>query len=182
MKKILFSILLFPFYSFSQIDVPIHCGFDFTSYFVVYPHEDGKSKTIDGLKISIVDLEGNEVINTNNSLSWINANKPLVFTRNYKINEQNKRIPITENGKWFYYFADDHYLLTISNTFPAENYMLKVEDIDGDENEGNFKTEFVPLASYNMYVLCAADERTKVMQFGRRVTNRPVEIVMTKNN
>ncbi|WP_177760763.1 hypothetical protein [Flavobacterium sp. I3-2] len=180
MKKIIHSLLLFPIFSFAQIDVPIHCGYDFTSYFVVHPHEDGKSKTIDNLKISIVDLDGNEVINENNNLSWINSGKPLLFTRNYKINEQNKRIPITEEGKWFYYFANDHYLLTVSNTFPAENYNIKVEDVDGEENGGNFKTQFIPLASYNMYVLCTSEERAKAMQFGRKVTNKPLDIVMEK--
>ena len=180
MKKIIHSLFLFPVFCFAQIDVPIHCGFDFTSYFVVHPHEDGKSKTIDGLRLSIIDTNENEVINENNSLSWINSGKPLVFTRNYKINEQNKRIPITENGKWFYYFADDHYLLTVANTFQAENYMLKVEDVDGEENGGNFKTQYIPLASYNMYILCTSEERQKAMQFGRKVTNRPLDIVMEK--
>ena len=179
MKKILQALLLLPTISFAQMDGQIHCGYDFTSYFVVHPHEDGKNKTIDGLKISIVDLDGNEAINTNNSLSWINSGKPLIFTRNYKIDNNNKRIPITEDGKWFYYFANDHYLLTVSNTFTAENFMLKIEDVDGEENGGHFKTQLIPLASYNMYILCTSEERQKAMQFGRRM-NKPIDVVMEK--
>ena len=170
---------MFPLISFAQIGNAIHCGFDFTSYFVVHPHEDGKSKTIDKLRISITNSEGSDVINLNNSLSWNNGNKPLVFSRNYKIDSNNKRIPITENGKWFYYFAEDHYLLSIANTFPAEQYYIKIEDIDGEENDGNFKTQIIPLASYNMYVLCTSDEREKIVQFGRRM-NRPIDVVMEK--
>lgn len=180
MKKLIYSLVLSPFLGHAQMDVPIHCGFDFTSYFVVHPHEDGKTKTIDNLRISIVDHDGNEAINTNNSLSWINSGKPLLFIRNYKIDKNNKRIPITDEGKWFYYFANDHYLLTVSNTFPAENYMLKIEDIDGDDNGGNFKTQYIPLANYNMYILCTSEERQKAMQFGRKITNKPLDIVMEK--
>lgn len=179
MKKILYSLLLLPALTFAQINNTMHCGFDFTSYLVVHPHEDGKSKTIDGLHIAITDSNGNEIINVNNFLSWNNGNKPLVFTRNYKIDNNNKRIPITENGKWFYYFANDHYLLSIANTFPAENYFIKIEDKDGEANEGSFKTQIIPLASYNMYVLCSAEERDKIIQFGKRM-NKPIDVVMEK--
>jgi len=179
MKKILFSLLFFPAFAFAQIGNTIHCGFDFTSYLVVNPHEDGKTNPINGLRISIANSEGEEVINANNSLSWQNANKPLVFTRNYKIDNNNKRIPNTEEGKWFYYFANDHYLLSIANTFPAENYFIKIEDTDGNENGGEYKTQLIPIASYNMYVLCTADERDKVVQFGRRM-NKPIDVVMEK--
>jgi len=179
MKKILYSLLLLPFASYAQIGSTIHCGFDFTSYFVVHPHEDGKSKTIDGLRISISDSEGKEVVNVNNFLSWKNGNKPLVFSRNYKIDNNNKKIDKTEDGKWFYYFADDYYLLSITNTFPAETYFLKVEDVDGEDNGGLFKTQIIPLASYNMYVLCSAEERDKIVQFGRRM-NKPIDVVMEK--
>nr|WP_317632180.1 hypothetical protein [uncultured Flavobacterium sp.] len=179
MKRLFYGLLMLPAMSFAQIGNTMHCGFDFTSYFVVHPHEDGKSKTIDGLRISISDESGKDIVNMNNFLSWQNGNKPLVFSRNYKIDNNNKRIPITEDGKWFYYFADDHYLLSISNTFPAESYFLKIEDVDGEQNGGIFKTQIIPLASYNMYVLCSAEERDKIVQFGRRM-NKPIDVVMDK--
>ena len=47
----------------AQIGDAIHCGYDFTSYIVVKPHENGKIQTINGLKMSICDQNGNEVIN-----------------------------------------------------------------------------------------------------------------------
>lgn len=163
----------------AQIGGVIHCGFDFTSYIVIDAHEDGKSETVNGLRVSVTNDEGVEVININNSLSWQNANKPMVFTRNYKVNEANKRVAKNEEGKWFYYFAEDQYLLSIANTFPADNYSVKIEDIDGPENGGHFKTQIIPLASYNMYVLCSSDERGKAVQFGRRM-NRPINVVLEK--
>ena len=163
----------------AQIGDAIHCGYDFTSYIVVKPHEDGKTQTINGLKLSICDANGNEVINKDFKLSWRNNNMPLHFVRNYKIDKNNKRIDRDEEGKWFYYFADDHYLVTVSNTFPAEDYYLKIEDTDGEENGGHFKTYMMQLAPYNMYILCDSEERQKAMQFGRRM-NKPMEIVMEK--
>lgn len=163
----------------AQIGDAIHCGYDFTSYIVIKPHEDGKSKTIDGLKMSICDEDGNEVINKDFKLSWRNNNMPLFFVRNYKIDANNKRIPRDSEGKWFYYFADDHYLVTVANTFPADQFYLKIEDIDGDANGGHFKPILMQLAPYNMYILCDSEERQKAMQFGRRM-NRPMEVVLEK--
>lgn len=180
MKKI-FTLLtgLIALSSQAQIGDAIHCGYDFTSYIVIKPHEDGKTQTIDGLKMSICDENGNEVINKDFKLSWRNNNMPLFFVRNYKIDAKNKRLPKEADGKWFYYFADDHYLVTVSNTFAAEEYYLKIEDTDGDANGGHFKTILMQLAPYNMYILCDSEERQKAMQFGRRM-NKPMEVVMEK--
>ena len=180
MKKILIALLFLPFYTNAQIGGTLHCGFDFTSYFVVNAHEDGKTQQINGLKIYIANSEGKEVINVNNSLSWKNGNLPMLFTRNYKIDNSNKRISDNEEGKWFYYFAEDYYLLSVANTFPADAYFIKIEDVDGEENGGYFKTQLVQLAPYNMYVLCSAEERNKIVQFGKRM-NKPIDIVMEKN-
>lgn len=163
----------------AQIGDAIHCGYDFTSYIVVKPHEDGKQQTIDGLKLTICDENGNEVINKDFKLSWKNNNQPLHFVRNYKIDANNKRIAKDIEGKWFYYFAEDHYLLTVANTFNAEAFYLKIEDIDGEGNGGHFKTFIMQLAPYNMYILCTSDEKQKAMQFGRRM-NKPIEVVLER--
>lgn len=165
--------------SHAQIGDAIHCGYDFTSYIVVKPHEDGKDKTINGLKMSICDENGNEVINKNFKLSWKNNNQPLHFVRNYKIDVNNNRLEGFDEGKWFYYFADDHYLVTVTNTFNAEVYYLKIEDTDGEENGGHFKTFTMQLAPYNMYILCDSEERQQAMQFGRRM-NKPIDVVLEK--
>ena len=78
--------------AYSQIGDAIHCGYDFTSYIVVKPHEDGKTQTINGLKMTICDENGNEVINKDFKLSWKNNNQPLHFVRNYKIDSNNKNV------------------------------------------------------------------------------------------
>lgn len=180
-KYILPLIAIFCSEAYAQFQVPeaIHCGYDFTSYIVVHPHEAGNDRTIDGLSIVICDEEGNPVVNENFSLSWKYNNQPLYFVRNYKIDANNKRLDNLEEGKWFYYFAQNHYLVTVANTFAADNYFIKIEDIDGEANGGHYKTQIIPLASYNMYILCESEERQQVMKFGRKM-NRPIDVVMEK--
>ena len=180
MKKLYSIISLLTITAASaQIGDAIHCGYDFTSYIVVKPHEDGKTQTINGLKMTICDEAGNEVINKDFKLSWKNNNQPLNFVRNYKIDSNNKKIEGFDEGKWFYYFADDHYLVTVTNTFNAEDYYLKIEDADGEANGGHFKTFTMQLAPYNMYILCTSEEKQKAMQFGRRM-NKPIDVVLER--
>lgn len=166
--KNLFSIFffLFSFLTFSQIQ---HCGFDFTSYLVVDVHENGQKANLDNIKITVLDKEGKEVININNSLSWKNGNKPMIFEKNYLINKEG------ENERWFFPYAKDNYLLSVTNTFPAENYTIKVEDLSN-----KFKTQIVELSSFNLYILCSSENEKQARKFGPR-SNRPIEVVMEVN-
>lgn len=164
MKKIFcFLFLLLSCYSFSQIQ---HCGFDFTSYLVVDVHENGKTVNLDDIKITVVDKEGKEVINVNNSLSWKDGNKPMLFTKNYLVNKEG------EKERWFFPYAKDNYLLSITNTFPAENYNIKIEDLSS-----KFKTQIIELNSFNLYILCSSENEKQARKFGPR-TNSPIEVVM----
>lgn len=182
MKNILaFILLLFSLPSIAQVN-GLHCGYDFTSYIVVDVHEPGKKENIKNLKITIVDSLGRDVLNISNMYSWNNANKPLKFTPNYLIGDDGKRL---EEGatvikeRWFFPFAKDNYLLSVSNTFPADNFMIKVEDTDGPDNGGKFKTALVPLYSYNMYILCSNEGQQAAMKFGRKM-NKPIDVVLEK--
>lgn len=143
-----------------------HCGFDFTSYLVVDVHENGKSENLDTLKISIVDIQGNEVININNSLSWKDGNKPMIFSKNYLISKEG------EKERWFFPYAKDNYLISVANTFPAEQYSIKVEDLSK-----KFKTQIIELSSFNLYVLCSSENEKQARKFGPR-SNSPIEVVM----
>jgi len=157
-----------------------HCGYDFTSYFVVNVHENGKTENIKNLKITIVDSLGVDVINTGNKFSWTNKDKPLQFIKNYKINTKGEKVlenTTDESAKWFYYFAKDYYLLSVANTFIAEQFYVKIEDIDAYENGGKFKTQLVQLNSYDMYVLCTTEAQNQAIKFGRR-TNKPIDVVL----
>ena len=160
----------------------MHCGYDFTSYIVLDVHENGKTEEIKNLRITVVDSLGKEIINVNNLYSWNNANKPLLFTSNYLIDNNNKRlepgVTVTKE-RWFFPFAKDNYLLSVSNTFNADKYSIKIEDIDGKENGGKFKTIILPLYSYNMYILCSNESQAAGVKFGRKM-NKPVDVVLEK--
>lgn len=178
MHRFLLFLFLFPFLSNAQ--VAQHCGYDFTSYFVVNTHESGAKEMIKGLKISVVNVFGLETVNVNNIYSWTDGNKPMTFLANYKIDDSGNKI--TENSKvskerWFFPFAKDSYLLSIKSTFPADEFSIKIEDVDGKENGGDFKTQIVKLNSFNMYVLCSSKARET--QFGPKM-NRPIEVFLER--
>lgn len=152
----------------------MHCGYDFTSYLVLDVHEDGKKENIKNLRITVVDSLGKDVINVNNVYSWKNSNQPMVFSLNYQINEQGEKLSEPNpNARWFFPYSKDTYLLSIANTFPADNFSLKVEDLSK-----KYKTQIVQLFAFNMYVLCATQSE-KAVQFGRKA-NRPIDIVLEK--
>jgi len=176
-------ILFFLFLSVSaksQVINAQHCGYDFTSYLVINVHEKGKTETIKGLRITIADSLGREVINVNNLLSWTNRNEPLVFKLNHKIDNNNNKVSSdTSDSKWFFPFAKENYLLSVATTFKAENYFIKIQDIDGGENGGQFETQLIQLYPFNMYILCSSENERQAQQFGPR-TNRPVEVILDK--
>ncbi|KAF2512219.1 hypothetical protein E0W72_03060 [Flavobacterium arcticum] len=179
MRYIIIFLLLFTFSAKAQV---MHCGYDFTSYIVLDVHEAGKTENIKNLKITIVDSLGRNVINVNNLYSFKNANAPLQFTSNYKIGDDNKRLKedeVAKKERWFFPFAKDNYLLSVANTFPADNFSIKIEDIDGANNGGAFKSVTVPLYSYNMYVLCSNESQQAAVKFGRKM-NRPIDVVVEK--
>ena len=182
--RYLFLLIVFMCFSArAQVGATMHCGYDFTSYFVVDAHEAGKSENVKNLKVTIVDSLGREVINVNNIYSWQKSNQPMVFSMNYRVDEDNKPLPqgavITGKERFFFPYAKDNYLLSVSNKFPAENFSFKVEDVDGKENGGHFKTVIVPLNAYNMYVLCSSESQQAAIKFGRKM-NKPIDVVLEK--
>jgi hypothetical protein len=160
----------------------MHCGYDFTSYVVLDVHENGKAHNIKNLRVTIVDTLGVDVVNINNLYSFKNANEPLKFTFNYLIGDDNKRLAegtAVTKERWFFPYAKDNYLISVVNNFPADKFQVKIEDIDGPENGGKFKTVLLPLYAYNMYVLCSNESQQASMKFGRKM-NKPIDVVMEK--
>lgn len=164
--KQLFSFFLF-LYTLNSIGQIQHCGYDFTSYIVVDAHENGKKENVKNLKISIVNEKGIDILNIGNAYSWNKANEPLIFTQNYLIDNTK------DKERYFFPYAKDQYFLSVSNTFPAEDFYIKIEDINGV-----YKTQIIPLQSFNLYILCSS-ENEKAKMFGRR-TNSPVEVILEK--
>lgn len=164
--KSYFSFLFF-FFSFFAICQIQHCGYDFTSYIVVNAHENGVIDNPKDLKITIVTGNGKEVINVNNIYSWNKGNEPLVFSQNYLVSKEG------EKERYFFPYAKDTYFISVTNTFPADEFSIKIED-----QKGLYKTQIIPLQSFNLYVLCSS-ENEKAKMFGKR-TNNPVEVILEK--
>lgn len=180
MRLVFLFFIAFYFSANSQVFNVQHCGYDFTSYLVINVHEQGKTENIKNLKITIVDSSGSDVINKSNRWSWVNNNKPLLFTPNYKLDSNNNKVENSNpEGKWFFPFAKDYYLLSVVNTFTADIFSVKIEDIDKEENGGHFETQIIPLSPYNMYILCSSENERQAQQFGPR-TNRPVDVILKK--
>lgn len=131
MRFLFLFFILFYYTAQSQVINVQHCGYDFTSYLVINVHEQGKTENIKNLKITIVDSSGSDVINKNNRWSWVNNNKPLLFTPNYKLDSNNTKVENSNpEGKWFFPFAKDYYLLSVVNTFTADIFSVKIEEED----------------------------------------------------
>ena len=163
MKISIYFFLAISLFTFGQVP---HCGFDFTSYLVVKAHDEGKSENIADLKITLVNEKGEDVINENNKYSWKNANQALVFSRNLLISKPN------EPEKWFFPYAGDTYLLSVTNTFPAEDFYIKIQDA-----KGRFQEQLLQLQAFNMYILCSSENERQARTFGPR-TNSPIEVVL----
>lgn len=169
MKTLVAFFILFSSLSFSQIAGVPHCGYDFTSYVVVNAHEEHQKVNVKDLKITLVDLDGNEVINTNNEISLVNNNLPLTFTQNYQITLDNNQV------KWYFPYAADQYFLVVRNTISIEDYQVKIEDI-----KGKFQTQIMPLSSLNLYILCSAEAEKQARTFGPKTSNQMVDVILIK--
>lgn len=169
MKQIVVFFILFSSVSFGQITGVQHCGYDFTSYVVVNAHEENQKVNVKDLKISLVDLDGNEVLNTNNAISLVNNNLPLLFTQNYQITLENNE------QRWYFPYATDQYFLVVRNTISIEDYQIKIED-----TKGKYQTQIVPLSSLNLYILCSTEAEKQARTFGPKTSNQMVEVVLTK--
>jgi hypothetical protein len=165
MKKLIL-FLLFSTFSFSQEGLP-HCGYDFTTYLVVNPIDATTKKIIDGLQVTLVDANGNDVVNTNNEFSLINKDKTLSFAKNYEVTLPNSEV------RWFYNICEDQYLLQLkANFLPEENsYSVKIKD-----PLKRYPTTIIPVFNNNLYVLCT----TKVKSFGPKMTNNMITVEMSK--
>lgn len=165
MKKFLF-LFLFSIFSYSQDGLP-HCGYDFTTYLVANPIDAATKKIIDGLQITLVDRNGNDVVNTNNEFSLIHKDKTLAFAKNYQVTLDNSEV------RWFYNICEDQYLLQLKASFIPEDegYSVKIMD-----TLNRYPTTIVPVFNSNLYVLCT----TKVKSFGPKLTNNMITVEMSK--
>ena len=165
MKKFILLIFISAF-GYSQEGLP-HCGYDFTTYLVANPIDSATKKIINNLQITLIDGQGDEVVNTNNEYSLINKDKTLTFAKNYRVTLANAQ------ERWFYNICEDQYFLQLkANFIPEEKgYLVKITD-----SLNRYRTTIVPVFNSNLYVLCT----TKVKSFGPKMTNNMITVEMSK--
>lgn len=162
-------LMAFPFWAQAQIAGVPHCGYDFTSYLVVNAHEENAKLNPKDLSISLVDLEGKEVINTANTISLIGTNAPLIFIQNYQVSLADGQL------KWYFPYATDQYFLVVRNTIDIEKFQVKIED-----KKGIYQPQILPLNTFNLYVLCSTEAEKQSRSFGPKTSNQMVEVVLKK--
>ena len=165
MKKFILLIFISVF-GYSQEGLP-HCGYDFTTYLVANPIDSATKKIINNLQITLIDGQGDELVNTNNEYSLINKDKTLTFAKNYRVTLANAE------ERWFYNICEDQYFLQLkANFIPEEKgYSVKITD-----SLNRYRTTIVPVFNSNLYVLCT----TKVKSFGPKMTNNMITVEMSK--
>jgi hypothetical protein len=171
-----FFILLF-FVSLS-VKAQQHCGYDFSSFFVLHIHEEGSKENIPNLKVTLIDFFGNDLVNTGNKYSWTDRDKVMQFYENYKIDGKGKRLTAEsseEKIRWYFPYAKATYIISVTNDFPIDGIRVKIEDVS---EKPVYQTQIVPLFAANLYVLCTT-QAAKAQQFGARI-NKPVDVVLKR--
>lgn len=170
------QLFLILFFFVLHANAQQHCGYDFTSFLVLHIHESGAQQNISGLRLTIVDANQVEVYNKDNQYSWSSGKGILQFSENYQIDNRGGKLPadqVSTGAKWYFPYSKASYLLSVANTFPADDFQVKIDD-----PTGTYKPMLIPLYSYNMFVLCSSEQQ-KAMQFGRR-QNKPIEVVLER--
>ena len=133
-----------------QIIKAQHCGYDGAYILVVHPHYGNDTTLIPNLKITLYDSLNKPIITTQ---TWDGHQyKPdtATFRQSLKITDPTKLNYVNNTLFWF---AKNNYRCYLFCK-PA-SAKIKVEDVDGEKNQGNFKTEIINISAQTFYPLCA---------------------------
>lgn len=159
-----------------------HCPFDFAAMIVVHVHDEDSTRTIPGLRITLIDSTGKGYV----KMHYRNGrfvedtvrfwqNPPKTTYRGYIDNEnpgemENIRFP----------FAKDNYVLIVGRGMDLTGFSLRVETTtENSQYLVPFST--IPLHTEDAYALCGVydDNKFYPREYGQRVYS-PVEIILHK--
>lgn len=153
MKKFAFLFFLFPVWLSAQ-----HCPYDYESVIVLDVRCGADSITIPGLKITLQNANGNIIMSssfngneweTDTSFFWLNTD---TTTRTGVIDNKHAWSP----WKTRFWFADDNYVLVCPRVSSYKGWKIRIEDVDGKNNSGKFKTTVLDVNGEFVYPLCTA--------------------------
>jgi hypothetical protein len=158
---IFITSLLLSIYGLAQ-----HCPFDATGMIALNVHAKGDSTQIAGLKISIQGFE-----NSAGNFFWQNPPK-TTLKGNVVVNDSAKL------KTYNFPFAGNKYVLVCPYLLPKPSYKVKIEDVDGSANGGNFEAKTVEITQDNMFSLCGTYRLTSIPKFwkGNKTNFMPLNI------
>jgi hypothetical protein len=151
MKKQLRLFFLLLLLSMQQIIKAQHCGYDGAFILVLHVQSDKDTTLIPNLKIMLFDSAGKPIITTQ---TWDGQHyKPDTAT--FKLNPQTEADLKNPNYLSIlrFWFAKNNYVCYLFCKPAAAQ--IKIEDIDGEKNRGNFKTQLVNISQNDFYPLCS---------------------------
>lgn len=153
MKNFVLFILLAPSWLLAQ-----HCPYDFESILVLDVRCDADSQTIPGLKITLQNSGGNVIMGssydgqqwkTDTSFFWLNTDS--VGLRGI-VDSQHSWSP----WKTHFWFAEDNYVLVCPRAADYKGWKIRIEDLDGLQNCGKYRTTIIDVPNTYVYPLCNA--------------------------
>ncbi|RRJ89862.1 hypothetical protein EG240_10725 [Paenimyroides tangerinum] len=148
-----------------------HCAYDFASIIVVTIHEKENLNNIPNLKVTIVDSEGNNVLdrNDNEIVFWQNPEKSSTEYNNF------------ENAKEIRYpFAKDNYVWVCGVNFSVEDYYLKIEETGNTSKYHLPYYKLIKLYEVDKFHLCGNYHNEDYHTYSGRRLYKPVEIIVQK--
>lgn len=163
--------LLISFTLLSGLAFGQHCAYDFASIIVVYVHEKDNLNTIPNLKITLVDNEGNAVLDHNDKeiVFWQNPQKTI---SKYNSPEKAKEIR--------YPFAKDNYVWVCGVNFSVDDYYLKIEETGNTSHYNLPYYKLIRLYEADKFHLCDAYDNEDYFTYTGRRLYKPVEIILQK--
>ncbi len=152
MKRIILVIIIF-FGGVSVVKAQ-HCPFDGALILVSEIYSDTDSIVIPNLQVTLLDTLENVVLEQKmKDEVW--KTDTLKFWQNPKESKHSGIIDnIRPENPWtlHFWFAADNYVFITGNKLRISK--IKIEDIDGNENGGDFQTQIINLTKNDFYPLC----------------------------
>ncbi len=125
-------------------------------------HSEHDTTTINNLKISLIRNNKKLRVSKITNDFWFDDSTDTVFfwqnpTQTNLKNQSNNDLVSSKTKKRFNFIkAKDNYYLVVARDFPIKEYKLLVEDTDGKENLGHFKSKTYSLKKVKLSFLCSS--------------------------
>lgn len=175
MKK-LFSLLLLSCIIF--IAKAQHCGLDNAAILLLDIQSEHDTTIINNLKISLIKYNRKLRVSKIKNDFWFHDSTDIVFfwqnpaQTNLKNQSNNDLVPYNTKKRFAFIKAKNNYYLVVARDFPIEKYKLLIEDTDGKENLGHFKSKIYSLKKVKLSFLCSS---TQV-----KWNEVPIKIILTE--